>query len=462
MKRANEDERRTRAARAHSRRRRAARLWVLFVARAFGGASESARGSARRPARAGAKVRRPSRTPAVQRIAAALIAGGVAALIVVMSAMNGFQLSFIDAILEISSYHVRAEGVDRAELEQWARGERDVISVVPFVESFGFAVGPRGAAGVLVRGVPPDVMARDAAFERELRIVSGEFDLSTPDACVLGDSLARQLGARCGSAVSVVSAGGEAGAEGAGSVRRFTVKGIFFSGYSNINAAYSFVPLRATDGGQSGGRATCGVKVRDRDRAEVTAKRCAAAFPRARVTSWHEYNRSFFAVLRTEKNLLFAVVMLIFVVVGINIFNSMSRAVLERRREIAILSALGARRRDVRAVFMLQGLRCGITGAVPGAVLGVLLARNMGAVFRALSKVQLAAERAWALITRPGMAAYVTENPMYAVYARIPARVFPREVAAIALFGVAAALLASVIASRKALKLNVAEELHDE
>ena len=103
--------------------------------------------------------------------------------------------------------------------------------------------------------------------------------------------------------------------------------------------------------------------------------------PNIRAESWRTYNKSFFGALKTEKNILMMLVFIIFVVVAVNIFNAMRRMIFERREEISVLSALGARPFYIQAVFLMQGLLIGLGGAVPGLLLGMLISVRMVCVF---------------------------------------------------------------------------------
>ncbi|MDE5799001.1 MAG: FtsX-like permease family protein, partial [Treponemataceae bacterium] len=178
--------------------------------------------------------------------------------------------------------------------------------------------------------------------------------------------------------------------------------------------------------------------------------------------SWRQYNRSFFGALRVEKNMLMLLVFLIFVVVGINIFNGMRRIVYERREEISVLSAFGGRSPLIQSIFVAQGFLVGVIGAIPGLALGLLLSVRMGAVFSLMSKLVYAAQRFAYMLVSPQSAAFVRENPMYMIYGNIPPRIIPGEVLVITIFGIFSSLLASWVASRGVLKMTVAEVLRDE
>ena len=111
-------------------------------------------------------------------------------------------------------------------------------------------------------------------------------------------------------------------------------------------------------------------------------------FPSLKKESWKSYNRYFFGALQVEKNMLMILVFLIFVVVAINIFNGMRRMVYERREEISVLTAFGARPASIQSIFIMQGFLTGFFGSAIGTVLGLYLSVNMSTIFILLSNYQ--------------------------------------------------------------------------
>lgn len=390
---------------------------------------------------------------------------GVMTLIVTISVMNGFQMGFIDAIMEISSYHIQVCGVkDNDEFINWCSGERRIKSVTPFLEAQGLMVGNYGSqSSSLVRAVPPDVMQTDAGFAKECEIALGEFDLTMPNSIVLGYDLSRSLGVHVGSQVNILALSGSSDVSLLSQNRVFTVTGIFHSGYSDLNSAYSFISI--ADGEKYFGKdakKTYGIKLYDSNKDNAAIALVKKNFPDVKTESWRSYNRTFFGALRIEKNILMMLVLLIFLVVAVNIYNGMRRMVYERREEIAVISALGGKSSEIQGVFIMQGLLTGIKGALPGLLIGIFLCVKMGNVFMYLSKAEYYLQYLWNMIVSPGNASLLTENPMFSVYASIPARMVPSEILLITFFGIFSSLAASWLASRGVLKLTVAEVLRDE
>lgn len=424
--------------------------WIFFVSRRF------------------AKVDRSGRSAVTGFLASLSICFGVMTLIVTVSVMNGFQMGFIDSIMEISSAHIRVtapQDFDQQTFEQQCfRPELGVVAVEPMYEAQSLLASASGRqAASLIRAVSPDIIYKDAGFARELKIISGEFDLSRPGYIVLGSQLARQLGLRVGSTVNMLALSGGSDVDLISDNRVFVVSGIFSCGYAEINNSYSFISMEA--GQQFFGKDAAklfALKLADSENDLQVIYQLEKALPGLQTESWRSYNRSFFGALKVEKNLLMMLVFLIFVVVGVNIFNGMRRMVFERRSEIAVLSALGGRKREVQLIFILRGLLTGLGGAIPGLLLGMLLCVQMDVIFDVIAKISYWIQYIFTMATNPAMAVYVRENTMYQVYASIPARMFPAEITFITIFGVFSALAASWVASRKVLAMTLSEVLHDE
>ncbi len=418
-------------------------------------------------ARRFARVDRKGRSAVTSRLATLGICFGVMTLTVVMSVMNGFQMSFIDAILEVSSYHLRAVDVPaekEAALVQACQTDRHVRSCIPFYEAQALMTGEKGGAiAVNVRAAEESIYFEDKGFQKELALLSGHFDLSGSDSIVLGSSLARNLGVRVGSQVNLLVMSGGSDVDLFSADRVFTVSGIFTTGYGEINNSYAFVGSQAAEKyfGASA-KKIWGIKLNKYDDDIRAINSLKKQLDELELQSWRSFNRTFFGALRIEKNMLLLLVALIFVVVAINIYNGMRRLVYERRTEIAILSALGARRVGIKSIFIMRGFITGTVGALTGVLLGIIISLNTDIVFTAAAKIMYAISYLVTAITDHANLQYVQENSSYNLYASIPARIFPGEVIAITLFGIFSPLIASWAASRNVLKMQVSEVLHNE
>jgi len=408
------------------------------------------------------------------------IATGVLALTVIISVMNGFQLGFIESILEISSGHLRLERVlPGTEMELGGKISElpGVLSVLPFRELNVLLRGrfqnPRGA---LIRGVPADALQRDPGLAGRLEMEDGYFDLSRPENIVLGAELARHLGVRVGNEVSLLSISSALGAAN-GADRSYTVSGIFRSGFFEYDIGWGFIGIEtAAQLSPESAFPVLGIKLTNRwhdQRAMAEINRAldlwgiTAEGGGHTLLSWREYNRAFFGALRTEKIMMFILLGLIFIVVGLNIFQAQRRTVLERREEIGLLRALGASDTAVRLVFVWDGFIIGLAGGGIGLGLGLLIALNIQPFFTFLEGVVnffifLLNDILAFLGVYVSAGEFAVFSPQIFYIKEIPSRVIPHEVALIFLFGFLSAVLAAWFASGKVSNTRPAEVLRYE
>jgi lipoprotein-releasing system permease protein len=409
------------------------------------------------------------------------IATGVLALIVILAVMNGFQLGFIESIIEVSSYHLRAENFPPEKtglLEARLREIPGVASTVPFREFQGLIRGRRNTQhGILVRCLPEDALSRDPAMAEKLVFEAGSFDVVDSHSILLGAELARSLQLRMGDQVTLLSIPGlftasddESAAEDPGQVNEFTVRGIFRTGFYEYDLGWGFINLDA--GGKLAGEdPILGIKLRNRwqDRSVLSAVNKAIIrngndLGETAFSAWRDYNRAFFGALRTEKLFMFILVGLIFVVVGLNIFQAQRRAVLERREEIGLLRAVGGGDTAVRLVFVWDGFIIGLSGAGIGLVLGLLVASHISFFF---TVTENAVNGLLGLVNRltgsfSGTGDFAVFSPTVFYIKGIPSRIIPHEVFLIFMFGFLSALFAAWFASGQVSRMKPAEVLRDE
>lgn len=415
-----------------------------------------------------ARVDSKGRAAVTSKLATTGICLGVMTLIVVMSVMNGFQMSFIDSILEISSYHVRSDSLTVEEgkkLKEFAKDNKLISSVTEFYEAQTLMTSEYGREkGAVIRAInPEDVFNNDKGFRKELKIRSGYFDLQDEDSIVLGHSLARELSVGIGDTVNLFVMSGGNDVDLFSGQRNFTVTGTFVTGYNEINSNYCFVNIgNASKYFGEQAKVNYGIKLGDSNKDGLAISRLEKAVAPGKFQSWRDYNKSFFGALKIEKNMLLLLVAIIFIVVAVNIYNGMRRLVFERKNEIAILSALGAGSTEIKSIFIMRGFFMGATGALVGVLLGLFISVNTDVMFNAVSSIMYYIQYAITAITAPENLIFVRENSTYALYASIPARIYFSEVLSIALFGVLAPLIACWAASKNVLKMTVAEVLHDE
>ncbi|MDR1411496.1 MAG: ABC transporter permease [Spirochaetaceae bacterium] len=413
---------------------------------------------------------------------------GVLTLTVILAVMNGFQLGFIESIVEISSYHLRfenfpADGSGKF-LEEKVRSLPQVAAVVPFREIQAIVRGKREEQqAAVIRCLPRDALALDSGFAEKLVFEEGQggFSLDNPNSVVPGAELARRLGARLGDTISLVSLSGDGlfkdAGEGEGAVNSlFTVTGIFRSGFYEYDLGWAFIGIdsgAALSGEQD--RLSLGVKLKNRWQdgrvleqilrlPEYAALSAAGAVEAPK--PWRDYNRAFYGALRTEKLMMFILVGLIFIVVGLNIFQAQRRSVLERREEIGLLRAMGATDVAVRFIFVWDGFVIGFSGAAFGTGLGLFIASHIAVFFNVLEGLVNAVidlvNLVLSLFGVSGAGGFAVFSPAIFYIKEIPSRVIPGEVALIFLFGFLSALLAAWFASGRVSRTRPAEVLRCE
>jgi len=403
------------------------------------------------------------------------IAFGVLALIVIIAVMNGFQLGFIESILEISSYHVRIERISEEKIEDVRRLVLSIPGVraaVPFKEFQALARGRRaGQNAVIVRGLKRNTLQMDEVMGSRLEFESGFFDVSENRTVLLGTELAMRTGVNIGDEVTLFSISGILSAEEEeGVLDKYTVNGIFRTGYYEYDSSWAFINIDDVQYLDNESNIILGIKLvnrfNDRNILEQIKRLIREEYPEAKLSSWRDYNRSFFGALRTEKLFMFILVGLIFIVVGLNIFQAQRRAVLQRREEIGLLRAVGGLEKDVRFVFILDGAITGFVGAAIGLVFGLLIASNIPQFF---SIIETIVNYFINLLNRIADFIGIGWADNFAVFSptvfyikEIPSRILSHEVIIIFMFGFLSALAASYFASRKILKIQPAEVLRYE
>ena len=438
--------------------------WILFVARRY------------------FRTKRKEKGHASSLFAVAGIAVGVMTLIAVLAVMNGFQLGFIEDILEVSSYHIRLTTENSetltAQIISEIRSLDGVRAVLPFseVQTIG-----RGAFsdthGMLIRGVPVNTQELDPGLMQKLDIIRGSFDLSETGSIVLGSELAQTMGLSLGDTITLLSLGGGGGGI-AGALRArdipFTVTGIFRSGYYLFDLGWGFVS--AEDAAMflpENAQPVWGVKIDDRFADRRYVAEIAAILKKqgvrnsVKIVSWREYNSAFFGALRMEKTMMMFLVGLIFIVVGVNIYHALKRSVYEKTEEIGVLSAVGAKQSAVQAVFVLEGVLIGVIGAIIGLLLGLLIATRINEVFSLIESVVNVVMSGVNLIARPffgdgGSESFTLFSPLYFYLTEIPSRVLFPEALFIFMFAVLSATGAAYFASLKISGMKPADVLRYE
>ncbi len=430
--------------------------WILFVAKRY------------------FKSKRREKTFAPSALSVTGIAIGVMTLVSVMSVMNGFQLGFIEDILEISSYHLRIVPEDRTIPDKTVESItelKEVQSVVPFYDMQTLIKGNyEEFEACFIRGVPHDTAEKDPGFIEQLRIEDGSFAVQEENTIVLGSELANSLGVSLGETVTLVSLAGESFTALNPEQMTFVVTGLFRCGYYEFDKTLAFISLDdASKFLHPQVDLTYGVKINNRFRDREAIKRIAEVLgPSASgsIVSWREYNSSFFGALRTEKLIMMILIGLIFIVVGVNIYHSLKRAVYERLEEISVLRATGASPFSIRSIFIFDGLFIGFLGGIIGLALGLTISIRINEVFAlvetVVNGVLYIAGKILLPLLPPGGDSFAIFSPRYYYLTEVPSQVLLPETVLIFLFAVISSGGAAYAASKRISSIRPSEVLRYE
>ncbi len=324
----------------------------------------------------------------ISLISMAGIALGVAALIVVLSVMNGFQKELRARILGVAS-HVQISGPNN-QLADWASVAKLVMQdprvkgAAPFVNAQGMLAAGQAVRGSVVRGIIPEREEQVAEIGLHMRagklaaLRAGEFGI------VLGSELARALGVLAGDKVALIAPQGLVTPAGViPRLKQFTVVGTFEVGMFEFDSGLALVHLEDAQKLYQMGGAASGVRLRLED---LFASRAVARELLAKLggdyfaTDWTRSHANFFRAVEIEKRVMFIILLLIVAVAAFNIVSTLVMLVTDKQADIAILRTLGAAPGSIMGIFMVQGALIGVIGTCAGLVLGVLVGFNVATV----------------------------------------------------------------------------------
>ncbi|HEX6793610.1 MAG TPA: lipoprotein-releasing ABC transporter permease subunit [Casimicrobiaceae bacterium] len=385
-------------------------------------------------------------------ISMAGIALGVAALIVVLSVMNGFQQELRNRILSVAS-HVEIRGYPDLKnpdaIAAAAKKNRHVIATAPYVNGQAMLSAGDANRGALLRGIVPADEAKVADIGLHMR--RGTLETLTPGAfnIVLGAELARALGVTVGDSVVVITPEGTITPAGAlPRLKSFNVSGIFEVGMFEFDSGLALINL---DDAEKLYRqdAPTGVRLKldDMFAAPEVAAQLASKMPDdVEVRDWTRNHANFFRAVAIEKRVMFIILTLIVAVAAFNIVSAQVMAVTDKRADIAILRTLGAAPSSIMSIFIIQGALIGIIGTLIGVVGGVLLALNVETVVPAI-------ERTFHIQFLDKSVYYISDLPSDL---QIP------DVVTIAVIALVLALVATLYPSFRAARVNPADALRYE
>jgi lipoprotein-releasing system permease protein len=406
------------------------------------------------------RQRRGRRDRFISFIAASSMAGialGVAALIIVLSVMNGFQKDVRDRMLSVLPHielYVPGANPDRI-LTQWqtlakaAERNKEVRAAAPFVAAQGMIVRGEALRGVQVRGIDPLTEGKVSDIPRQM--VAGKLDDLKPGSfgIVLGKELAADMGLGVGDTVLLLAPQASISPAGfAPRMRQFTVVGVFSSGHYEYDSSLAFIDDEdAAKVFRDSGTAGVRLRIEDMQRAPQVAIQLSQELPPyVTASDWTRNNRTWFAAVQTEKRMMFLILALIVAVAAFNLLSSLVMAVKDKQSDIAILRTLGANPGEVARIFLVQGALIGIVGTLLGVLGGMLIAYNIETIVPFI-------ERLFGVHFLPRQIYFISE---------LPSAPEMSDIVTIAITSLVLSLLATLYPSWRASRLQPAQVLrHD-
>jgi lipoprotein-releasing system permease protein len=384
------------------------------------------------------------------------IALGVAALIVVLSVMNGFQHELRTRILGVASHIQITSGnnmlSDWPGMVRFAQGSKQVKAAAPYIMGQGMLTFDQSVQGSVIRGILPAEENRVADIGTQMKVGklsnlrSGEFGI------VLGAELAQALGAGMGDKVVLMAPQGQFTPTGIiPRLKQFTVVGIFQVGMYEYDASLALIHMDDAAKLYRMGDQVSGVrlKLENLDDAPQIARDLAKqlnAFGSYYVSDWTEQHANFFRAVQMEKRVMFVILTLIVAVAAWNIVSTLVMAVTDKRADIAILRTLGASPASIMKIFIIQGAAIGVIGTIVGALGGVVLALNISSVVPYIENL---------------FGVHFLSKEVYYI-SELPSQLQWGDVFTITVISLILSLLATLYPSRRAATINPAEALRYE
>ncbi|MGX9936366.1 lipoprotein-releasing ABC transporter permease subunit [Advenella kashmirensis] len=319
------------------------------------------------------------------------IALGVAALIIVLSVMNGFQVDVRDRMLSVLP-HIQlvvpnedpvAVTDNWQKLAEQAKQNPQVEGASAFVAAGGMLARGDVLKGVEIRGIDPKNEGNVSELPQQM--INGSLDSLEPGSfrLVIGSNLAQYMGVTVGDTLLLMTPQGSINPSGfSPRMRQFTVSGIFSSGHYEYDSNMAFIAVKDAavlfrDVGSAGVR----LKIHDMINAPEVASQLTNSLPPGVVArDWTMDNRTWFAAVKTEKRMMFLILVLIVAVAAFNLLSSLVMAVKDKQSDIAILRTLGVSPFQIGKIFLVQGSLIGIIGTFLGVLCGCLVAYNIDVV----------------------------------------------------------------------------------
>jgi lipoprotein-releasing system permease protein len=381
------------------------------------------------------------------------IALGVAALIIVLSVMNGFQKEVRDRMLSVIA-HIEVFDASGSALPDWqatasaVRQDKRVIGVAPFVVAQALVGRGEELRGAVVRGIDPTAEGQVTELARAQAPLLGQLKGGAWN-IVLGVELARMIGARVGDKVTIVAPGGQTTPAGViPRYKQFTLIGTFEAGHYEYDSGLALIHIDdAARLFQVGGPMGVQLRLSDVQGARQVGGELQQSLGNGVIVrDWTRTNRNWYDAVQIEKRMMFIILTLIVAVAAFNLVSTLVMTVTDKRADIAILRTLGASPRSVMGIFIVQGAMAGIIGTFSGVALGLLVAMNIDVIVPAI-------ERALGVAFLPGS--------IY-VISRMPSQPLASDIVPIIIIALVLAFAATLYPSWRASRVNPAQALRYE
>ncbi len=388
---------------------------------------------------------------------------GVAALIIVLAVMNGFETDLRNKILGINSHVVLMQYTGAMKDYQKVMNEVEkvegVVASTPFIFSQAMLKNEGRTSGVILRGMSVDTAFKvinlgkmhegNIAYlsEKERSTVELGKDKSMLPGIVIGKELAKNMGLLLFDPVNIISPMGISTPMGmVPKMKKFIVVGIFDSGFYEYDSTLAYVSLRDCQDFLNMGEQVTGIEIKVNDiyRANIIAKSIERklGFP-FWARNWMEMNKNLFSALKLEKRVMFIILSLIVLVAAFNIICTLIMIVMEKNKDIAILKSMGATSASIMKIFVYQGVIIGAIGTIMGCIGGLAVALN-------LEKLSVSIENLFGFKILPGDVYYLSQLPSQVNYS---------DVVIIIIGTMLICFLSTIYPSRRASKLDPAEAL---
>ncbi len=380
------------------------------------------------------------------------IALGVAALIVVLSVMNGFQKEVRDRMLSVLAH---IEVIGPSALPDWqktaaeALQNKEVVGAAPYVAAQAMLTRDDAVRGVLLRGVEPSQEPKVSEIGSQFRAGSMEALVPGSFGIALGNELANAMGVQIGDKVTLLAPQGTITPAGVlPRLKQFTVVGVFSSGHFEFDSALALVNLQDAEtlfrlSGPTGVR----LKLQDMQRAPLVAQELAGTMSgELYLRDWSKQNRNWFAAVQTEKRMMFIILTLIIAVAAFNLVSTLVMTVTDKQADIAILRTMGAQPGSIMKIFIVQGVAIGFIGTLLGVAGGTLIATNIDVIVPFIERV---------------LHVQFLPRDIYFI-SQLPSDPRVNDIATIGIISFVLATLATLYPSWRAARVNPAEALRYE